>query len=138
MNRTSAAAVLSAVTMMLGAGGAAAVSEQQQIFFAPQMNRLWTTVFTNEVPLRWTWVTNAASARLDIVGMNSTITSTFNGVTSNYLWTAFTGTSPAEEDTYDLTLTFPGTAADAWTAELIRNRDGTLIIVMRGDGEGKC
>jgi len=106
MNRTSAAAVLIAVTMMLGAGGAGAVSEPAQIFFAPQMNRLWTTVFTNEVPLRWTWVTNAASARLDIVGMNRTFTSTFDVVTSNYLWTAFTGTSPAEEDTYDLTLTF--------------------------------
>jgi hypothetical protein len=106
MNRASAAAVLSAATMILGAGGAGAVSEPTQIFFAPQMNRLWTTVFTNEVLLRWTWATNATRAQLDIVGMNRTFTWDFNGVTSNSLWTVFTGTSPAEEDTYDLTLTF--------------------------------
>ncbi len=106
MNKTSAAAVLTAAVVMMGANSSFALSDPVLVNTSPSQNRRWTTVFTNEVPLQWAWNTNAASAQLDIVGMNSTVTVDFTEVTSNYLWQAFSGTTPSTEDVYDLTLTF--------------------------------
>ncbi|HNX34818.1 MAG TPA: FecR domain-containing protein [Kiritimatiellia bacterium] len=69
-------------------------------------NRRWSTVFTNEVPLRWDWPLSATTAELEIVGMNSVLVTNFTPGTSFYLWRPFAGRVPSEEDIYTLCLTF--------------------------------
>lgn len=66
----------------------------------------WETVFTNTVPLRWNWVTNAVSANLDIEGMNTSFTTNVTKTVSNVVWRAFASAAPSSEDLYMLTLTF--------------------------------
>ncbi len=121
MNKTSAAAVLTAAVMM-GAGTAGAVSDPVLVDLSPHTdNGRWTTVFTNEVPLQWDWPATAASAELSIVGMNGSFVTNFTEVTSNWLWRAFASDVPSAEDTYSLTLTFCGsgeTVVGALTSRL--------------------
>jgi len=105
MNRASAAAVLTAAVMM-GVGTTGATSVPIQIETSPGFSRHWHTVFTNEVGLKWEWCAGATHAELDIRGMNASFATNFAGVTSNYLWRAFTTSSPSVEDVYDLHLTF--------------------------------
>ncbi len=107
MNVTSKWVVLAAAVMVMGAETAGAVSPPIMVNTSPSYGRHWMTVFTNDVNLVWDWSTNAAKARLDIVGMNGSFTKTFTKETaSNYLWRAFAPGVPAAEDVYDLTLTF--------------------------------
>ena len=107
MKTTGAAAVLTAAAVMMGAGPSGAVSEPVLVDLSPQYdNGRWTTVFTNEVPLQWDWPATAASAELNIAGMNGSFVTNFTTVTSNWLWRAFASDVPSAEDTYSLTLTF--------------------------------
>jgi len=106
MNTTSAAA-LAAAAVMMGAGTSGAVSEPVSVdAFPDRNNRHWTTVYTNPVPLRWEWNADAATAHLEIVGMNGAVETNFASATSNWVWQAFASDVPAAEDVYALTLTF--------------------------------
>ncbi len=125
MNTTSAAALAAAAAMM-GAVTGGAVSEPVCVNTSQEQNRRWTAVFTNEVPLRWAWCTNATSAQLGIVGMNSTFATNFTEVTSNYLWRAFSANTPSAEDVYDLTLTFYG------SGNLIVGAQTSRLAVVKG------
>ena len=121
MKTTSAAAVLTAAA--LSAGTAIAVSEPPVSVdaFPGRDNRHWTTVYTNEVPLRWEWNTNAANAQLAIIGMNGAAVTNFASATSNWVWRAFASNVPATEDVYTLTLTFyngGGAVVGAMTSRL--------------------
>lgn len=100
-----AAAVLAAAVIMC-AQSLFAISEPVSVNTSQSQNRRWEAVVTNEVPLQWDWDTNVVNAQLNIVGMNSTFSTNFTEVTSNYLWRAFSGNIPSSEDVYDLTLTF--------------------------------
>lgn len=106
MNRVSAAAVMTAAAVMMGAGTSDAYSEAVLVQTSPCINRHWSTIFTNEVQLQWNWNTAATHAELDIRGMNASFATNFTGITSNYLWRAFTGSAPEREDAYTLTLRF--------------------------------
>ncbi len=106
MNKASAAAALTAAAVMMGAGTTGATSVPIQIETSPGFSRHWHTVFTNEVGLKWDWCAGATRAELNINGMNGAFTTNFAGVTSNYLWRAFTASLPSVEDVYDLRLTF--------------------------------
>ncbi|MDD4103228.1 MAG: hypothetical protein PHU80_11445, partial [Kiritimatiellae bacterium] len=106
MRTTSAAAVLTAAAVTMVAQMVGAASEPVPLFVAPQLNRGWSTVFTNEVPLKWNWNTAATHAKLEIVGMNGEVTTNFTTAVSNWVWQAFVSSVPAAEDVYDLTLTF--------------------------------
>jgi ferric-dicitrate binding protein FerR (iron transport regulator) len=107
MNSANAATALAAAAVMMGTEMAGAVSETIQVETSPCTdNRRWSTVFTNEVPLRWNWVANATKAELEIKGMNGSFTTNFEGVASNCLWRVFASNAPSAEDTYALTLTF--------------------------------
>jgi hypothetical protein len=90
----------------MGAETSEAFSEPVLVQTSPCVNRHWSTVFTNEVPLKWNVSAAATRAELEIKGMNGSISTNFTGSTSNYLWRAFTSTVPAGGDVYDLTLTF--------------------------------
>jgi len=81
----------------------------------------WQTVFTNEVPLRWNWATNAVRAELAITGMSGTLTTNFTSSVSNYVWQAFGTSVPSSEDVHDLTLRFFASGdglVEAWTGRL--------------------
>lgn len=106
MNRAGAAAMMTAAAVAMSSGTAGALSTPVQINFSPHMDRLWSTVFTNEVPLRWDWTSAATCAELEITGMNSSFSTNFTSVTSNYVWRIFTGGIPSGEDAYDVHLTF--------------------------------
>ena len=106
MKKESIAAVLAATALTLGTGMAGVVSAPAEINTSPSGNRSWSTVFTNAVPLVWDWATNAATAQLEITGMNKSVLTNFTGGTSNWLWQAFDSDVPAAEDVYALTLTF--------------------------------
>lgn len=106
MEKINSSAILAATAVMLGVGTGGAISAPIQVDAAPCQNKHWSTVFTNEVPLRWNWNAAATRAELDIAGMGGTFVTNFSSVTSGYLWRAFDGTVPSREDVYDLTLTF--------------------------------
>ncbi len=95
-----------AAAVVLAASGAFAAASGEILVDAALCSRHWTTVFTNEVPLTWNWVTNATGARLEIAGMNSTFTTNFSTGVSSYVWRAFGAGVPPAEDVYRLTLTF--------------------------------
>lgn len=103
---TSAAAVLAAMGAVFWAETGGAASVPVQVDTSPCQNKHWSTVFTNEVPLRWNWSTAATHAKLDIAGMGGSLVTNFSSVTSNFLWRVFDGTVPAKEDVYALSLTF--------------------------------
>ena len=106
MKKTSAVAVLSAMAFALDIGAAGVVSAPAEINTSPSDNRSWSTVFTNAVPLAWDWATNAATAQLEITGMNKSVLTNFAGITTDWLWQVFDAGAPAAEDVYDLKLTF--------------------------------
>ncbi len=106
MNRAGAAAALTAAAVMMGVGTTGATSVPIQIDTSPGFSRHWHTVFTNEVGLKWDWSAGATHAELEINGMTGSFSTNFTGITSNYLWRAFTTSSPSVEDVYDLRLTF--------------------------------
>ncbi len=106
MTKTHAAAAAAALAFTAGTGWADIVSDPVDINASPSGSRFWSTVFTNEVPLTWDWATGAASARLEITGMNSSLATNFTEVTTHWLWQVFPSAVPASEDVYDLTLTF--------------------------------
>ena len=106
MKKESIAAVLAATALTLGTGMAGVVSAPAEINTSPSGNRSWSMVFTNAVPLVWDWATNAATAQLEITGMNSSLVTNFTGITTDWLWQAFDAEAPAAEDVYDLKLTF--------------------------------
>lgn len=106
MTTKSAVGALLAAATLTGAGGAGAFSEPARIFFAPHLNRHWSAVYTNEVPINWEWPADAATAELSISGMNSSFSTNFSPDTSGYLWRAFDAAVPKTEDVYSLTLSF--------------------------------
>lgn len=122
MKTTSAAAVLVAATM--AAGSAAAFSGPVFVNTFPDRNRCWETVYTNAVPLAWSWnwVTNTASSvQLDIVGMGGSVTTNFASPATNWVWQAFAQSTPSAEDVYALTITFHndgGSVVGALTSRL--------------------
>jgi len=106
MKSISLTAILTVAVVVLGVESSFAFSEPVAVNTSQSQNRRWTTVLTNEVPLRWTWNENATSAELKILGMNTAFTTNFTEATTSYLWKAFSGNTPLTEDLYDLTLTF--------------------------------
>jgi len=106
MNKTSTAVILAATVVMLGMKTNGASSPPVVVDTSPSLNRHWSTVFTNEIPLRWEWNTEATHAELEITGMNGSFVTNFLTVTSNYVWRIFTGNTPPNEDVHNLTLTF--------------------------------
>jgi len=101
-------ALLAAVIAMAADGWAQAVSSAPALVDATSRYRHWTTVCTNEVPLRWKWDTNATHATLTVAGMNGTLTTNFNGVVSNWVWRVSESGGPSAEDVCALTLAFYG------------------------------
>ncbi|MDD4019196.1 MAG: hypothetical protein PHV28_14780 [Kiritimatiellae bacterium] len=68
---------------------------------------LWQTLSTNTVPLALNWPNGATSAQLVISGMNcATQTVALTPAESNYMWTAFSTAAPAQEEVYELRLTY--------------------------------
>jgi hypothetical protein len=94
-----------AAIAMIGGYTFGTLSETIEVNTSLSQNMRWMAVKTNEVSLVWDWNTDATSARLQIAGMKTSITTNFTTVTSNYLWQAFFDV-PSEEDVFDLTLTF--------------------------------
>lgn len=109
MNKTSAAMVLAAATMATGVFGSAS-SEPISVNTSLMENRLWETVFTNEVDVAWHWEhPDAVNAELSISGMGGEVLATnVSRSVSNVLWRAFEKATPAVEDVYELRLTFLG------------------------------
>ena len=106
MKRRDRWVALASAALTLTGAAAFAADSAPALVDAACRNKHWTTVYTNAVPLRWDWNTNAANAALAISGMNSAFATNFAAVTSNYLWRAFAQDVPAAEDVYDLTVTF--------------------------------
>lgn len=106
MTTTRAVAAIAASATLLTAGMSGATSAPIQVDTAPYNNRHWMTVFTNEVPLRWTWPATATQAELAVNGMNTSFTTNLTTTVSNCVWRPFTGAVPQAEDVCDLTLTF--------------------------------
>lgn len=82
---------------------------------------MWRTLFTNTVPLTWTWPNGSTTAQLVISGMNSvTQTVSLAAPESNYTWTVFSTALPAREEVYQLRLTFYEASAvsEAYTSRL--------------------
>ncbi len=130
MKKFHAAAVLVAMAFALDYGLADVVSAPVDINVSPSGSRAWSTVFTNEVPLTWDWATNAATARLEITGMNSSLVTNFTEITTQWLWNAFSSNVPAAEDVYELSLTFY-TSSSVVTGSL----DACLAVVTGAFGE---
>lgn len=122
--KTTRSAALLAAAAITGAGVAGAASDPSApilVDTSPCHNRHWTTVFTNAVPLRWNWVTNADTAQLEIVGMNGSAATNFTDTAvTDWVWPAFASNGPSAEDVYDLTLTFKdnGSVVGALTSRL--------------------
>lgn len=108
MNTKNAAAVLAAAaSITLGVETVWSVSTPVKVNTAPTENRLWETIYTNDVNLAWHWPDDAASVSLMISGMEGTVlTTNFAAGVSSYQWQVFPTDKPAEEDIYDLILTF--------------------------------
>jgi len=82
---------------------------------------MWCTLFTNTVPLTLNWPNGATSAQLVISGMNcATQTVAFTPAESNYTWTAFSTATPAQEEVFQLRLTFyeQSAVSVAYTSQL--------------------
>ncbi|MFA7174210.1 MAG: hypothetical protein WC340_12530 [Kiritimatiellia bacterium] len=127
-----AAALAAAVIMGVGTAGASLPSVPIMVDTSPCNNRHWTTLFTNEVPLRWSWVTNADSAELAIIGMNSSFVTNFTDTaTTNWAWKVFSSDVPSAEDVYDLTLTFKD------NQEIIGALTSKLTVVTSAFGQSK-
>ena len=120
MTTKSALALMCAGVIMSIGTGANASSTPICVDTAISQQRHWSTVFTNEVPLRWEWPSGATSVDLGIAGLTTTFTTNMNVSTSNYVWKAFTGAFPTADDLYTLTLTFKNGAAtvNVQTAQL--------------------
>jgi hypothetical protein len=103
-NRT--AVYVAAAMIGVVSSARAAVSDPVFVDAAYEDDRHWMTVFTNEVPLTWAWNTNASQAKLEIAGMNSAVTTNFLSETESFLWRVSDAPAPADEDVYDVTLTF--------------------------------
>ena len=106
MTTTRAVAAMAASAILLTTGMSGATSAPIRVDTAPYNNRHWMTVFTNEVPLDWTWPASAAQAELAITGMTASFTTNLTTAVSNCVWRPFTGAVPQTEDVCDLTLTF--------------------------------
>ncbi len=113
MKTKSASATLVAAALLMGTEAAGVTSPSVQIYATPPRGRIWETVRTNEVPLVWEWMPDAARARLEIAGMNGTAAVEFDERTTNWLWQAFAPQTAPAEDVYDLTLAFYGTGGEA-------------------------
>ncbi|MDD4102353.1 MAG: hypothetical protein PHU80_06940 [Kiritimatiellae bacterium] len=124
MTKKSAAGALLAAATLTGAGGTGAFSEPAKIFFAPHLNRHWSVVYTNEVPINWEWPAGAATAELSISGMNSSFNTNFSPDTSGYLWRTFDSAVPQTEDVYSLTLSFRD-----GTSTVIETKTATLAML---------
>ena len=100
--------VIAVWTAALGLAGTSVFAALSDAVFVDATSRAkhWETVFTNEVPLRWNWATNAASATLVVAGMNGSFVTNVTTEVSNVVWHAFTSTVPTAEDLYNLTLIF--------------------------------
>lgn len=106
MTTKSTLALVAAGAIMVTGMRASASSTPIRVDTAISLQRHWSTVFTNEVPLRWVWPAGATSVDLGIVGLTTTFTTNMTTSTSNYVWKAFTGAVPLADDLYTLTLTF--------------------------------
>jgi hypothetical protein len=106
MTTTRAVAAMAVSATLLTTGMSGATSAPIQVDTAPYNNRHWMTVFTNEVPLDWTWPATATEAELAVNGMNTSFTTNLTTTVSNCVWRPFTGAMPQAEDVCDLTLTF--------------------------------
>lgn len=140
MKTTRVASALAAATLSMGVQMTGAASEAVPLFVAPHINRGWSTLFTNEVPLQWEWPEAAARAELDVVGMNDTFTTNFTAVTTNWAWQAFAAAVPATEDVYALRLTFFGegdAVVGALTSQLavVKGAFGEASINARTSGD---
>ncbi len=100
-----AALIATAMAAMSSIPGIAAWSDPALVD-ATHRYRHWSTLCTNEVPLCWSWTTNVHHARLNIAGMNGTLTTNFWGSVSNWVWSVSASNVLSAEDVYTLTLTF--------------------------------
>lgn len=138
MKTSRAAVILTAAVVMVGVKSSFALSDPVSINTSQSQDRRWKTVFTSEVPLQWGWHEDATSAQLEIAGMNSTFATNFTAVTSNYLWRAFSGSTPSAEDVYDLTLTFydsESAAVESQSAQLavVKGALGNTKVITTSD-----
>jgi len=99
-------AALDLVCVILTVRTAAADVSPSIVVDSAQQSAHWSILFTNATPLMWTWPAEATHACLSITGMNSTFSTNFTNVTSNFLWQAFTSDVPSKEDVAELSLTF--------------------------------
>jgi hypothetical protein len=105
MRMTQTIAVWAAATELMATAVFAALSDPVLVD-ATSRAKHWETVFTNTVPLRWNWVTNAESAILSIEGMSTSFTTNVTTTVSNVVWHVFASDAPLSEDLYALTLVF--------------------------------
>lgn len=78
----------------------------------------WSTLFTNEVPLRWDWPSGATAGQLVISGLTARVVNQrFTSVTTHYDWSVGTTT---REEVYQLTLTFYDGNDEAMTGQVLR------------------
>lgn len=120
MKQTRRTTALLVVAAALTGGSARATSSVPVLVDTGIRSRHWSTVYTNEVSLRWNGTADATHARLNIAGMNGSFETNFTGAVSNYLWRAFSAAVPAAEDVYDLTLNFH--ADDETVVEALTSR----------------
>ena len=111
MTTKSTLALVAAGAIMATGTGVSASSTPIRVETAISLQRHWSTVFTNEVPLRWVWPSGATSVDLGIAGLTTTFSTNMTTSTSNYVWNVFTGAVPPADDSYTLTLTFKNGAA---------------------------
>jgi hypothetical protein len=106
MMERSIIAAWAALVLAMDAGASEIRSDAIPVNTSPGHNRCWSTVFTNEVLLTWEWLADAASAELNVAGMDAAFATNFTSVTTRHVWRAFASDKPSAEDVYDLTLAF--------------------------------
>ena len=103
-----ASALTAGAAVITATAGMAMPSAPVLVNTSPRQNRHWMTVSTNAIPLRWDWNAGAVRAELEITGMSGAFATNLTEETVTFQWRPFTTAVPAEEDVYDLTLTFFG------------------------------
>ncbi len=129
MKLKALAAVMAAALVLRGSASAAS-SPPIMLNVSPSHNMQWSTVFTNEVPLRWDWHDDAVQAELSVTGMKSAFMTNFTRSVSNYLWRVCAAGILPEEDVYNVTLTF----SDA-SEEVVETLAADLVVIHAAFGE---
>ncbi|MDD2455186.1 MAG: hypothetical protein PHE10_02530 [Kiritimatiellae bacterium] len=79
-----ALAAAAAAAVFLHGSATAASSPPIMLDASPGHNMQWSTVFTNEVALKWEWPDDAEQAELRITGMKSAFVTNFTPAVSKH------------------------------------------------------